>query len=183
MAGRIPGRSRMGGFSYLIVLFAVALAGTAMAGVGMSWHTAQQREKERELLFIGNQIRAAIASYLVRGPGGAPRYPATLEDLVKDPRFPVPVRHLRKIYRDPMTGKAEWGLIAAPGGGIMGVYSVSEAAPLKRSGFDAPNLVFEERTKALGDKMTYKEWQFVHLANSLSQIRFAPAASGATARP
>lgn len=152
------------GFSYLVLLFAVAIAAAGLAGTGMVWHTAQQREKEAELLFIGNQFRQAIASYSARTPGNLRRYPGALEELLKDPRFPMPVRHLRKLYRDPITGTTDWGLIVAPGGGIMGVYSKSEAAPLKRAGFDLPNRVFEERTKALGEKMAYKEWQFVYIA-------------------
>lgn len=163
-------KSAMAGFSYLGLLFAVAIAASALAGTGMLWHTAQQREREKELLYIGNQFRTAIASYLARTPGGALRYPPSLEDLVKDPRYPTTMRHLRKLYRDPMTGKPEWGLVPAPGGGIMGVYSQSEAAPLKRADFDSPNRVFEEHAKALGDKMTYRNWQFVHVTTAA--IRF-----------
>ena len=147
------------GFSYLVLLFAVAIAGAGMAGTGIVWHTAMQREKEAELLFIGNQFRDAITSYYLRML--ARQYPLSLEDLIKDPRFPDTVRHLRKLYRDPMTGTTDWGLIAAPGGGIMGVYSKSEAAPLKRVDFDAPNLVLEDRARQLGDKLTYKDWHFV----------------------
>ena len=151
------------GFSYLLILFSVAIAAGGLAGTGIVWHTALQREKERELLFIGDQFRRALASYQQRTPAGAPPYPPSLEDLLKDKRFPVTVRHLRKLYRDPITGTLEWGLIAAPGGGIMGVYSKSEKRPLKRADFDLPNRVFEERTLQLGEKMTYKDWQFVNI--------------------
>jgi type II secretory pathway pseudopilin PulG len=143
-----------------VLLFAVAIAAAGLAGTGIVWHTALQREKEAELLFIGNQIRNAIASYYLRG---ARVYPASLEDLLKDPRFPGTVRHLRKLYRDPITNTTDWGLIAAPGGGIMGVYSKSEAAPLKRAEFDAPNRGLEDRAKQLGDKLAYKDWQFVYV--------------------
>ena len=162
--------SRQRGFTYLVLLFTVAITAAGLGGTGILWHTAQQRQKEVELLFIGNQIRNAIASYYARTPGNLRRYPASLEELLKDPRFPTTVRHLRKLYRDPITANAQkpgdWGLITAPGGGIMGVYSTSEAAPLKRAGFDLPNRVFEERTVTLGDKMTYKEWQFVYVGTA-----------------
>ena len=147
------------GFSYLVLLFAVAIAAAGMAGTGIVWHTALQREKEAELLFIGNQFRDAITSYYLRML--ARQYPLSLEDLIKDPRFPDTVRHLRKLYRDPITGTTDWGLIAAPGGGIMGVYSKSELAPLKRADFDAPNLALEDRARQLGDKLAYKDWHFV----------------------
>ena len=155
--------SRQRGFSYLILLFAVAIMGAGLGGTGILWHTAQQRQKEVELLFIGNQIRNALASYYAVTPGNLRRYPGSLEELLKDPRFPTTVRHLRKLYRDPISATPTWGLIAAPGGGIMGVYSTSEAAPLKRSGFDLPNRAFEERSIALGDKMSYREWQFAYI--------------------
>jgi type II secretory pathway pseudopilin PulG len=147
------------GFSYLVLLFAVAIAAAGMAGTGIVWHTALQREKEAELLFIGNQFREAITSYYLRML--ARQYPLSLEDLIKDPRFPDTVRHLRKLYRDPITGTTDWGLIAAPGGGIMGIYSKSELAPLKRADFDAQNLELEDRARLLGDKLAYKDWHFV----------------------
>lgn len=170
--------SRQSGFTYLILLFTVAITAAGLGGTGILWHTAQQRQKEVELLFIGNQIRTAIASYYAQTPGNLRRYPASLDELLKDPRFPSTVRHLRKLYRDPITTNAQkpgdWGLITAPGGGIMGVYSTSEAAPLKRAGFDLPNRVFEERTVTLGDKMTYKEWQFVYVGTAPQPMRPAP---------
>ena len=153
---------RADGFTYLVLLFAVAIAATGLAGTGIVWHTVQQREKEAELLFVGNQMRAAIASFYERSPGNLRRFPASFDELLKDPRFPTTVRHLRKLYRDPITGTTDWGMIIAPGGGIMGVYSESEAAPRKRADFDAPNRVFEERAKALREKMTYKDWQFAY---------------------
>ena len=162
------------GFSYLVLLFAVAIAAAGMAGTGIVWHTANQREKEVELLYIGNQIRNAIASYNLRTPGNLRRYPASLEELVKDPRFPATVRHLRKLYRDPMTGTTEWGLITAPGGGIMGVYSTSAAAPLKRADFDLPNRIFEDRTRSLGETMTYKDWQFIYAGAVFVRAPSAP---------
>lgn len=156
-------RSRNSGFSYLIVLFVVAIMGAGMATLGTLWHTASVRAKEAELLWTGGAIRAAIASYYERSPGGAKRYPPSLQDLVVDPRFPTPVRHLRRIYRDPITGTSDWGLVPAPGGGIMGVYSQIEAAPLKRADFVGPDRVFEERTVQQKEKMTYLDWQFVYL--------------------
>lgn len=146
-----------------MLLFTVALAGAALAGTGMVWHTAQMREKEKELLFAGNEFRNAIRAYYLATPSGLQRFPPTLEDLMKDPRFPTTVRHLRKLYRDPVTGGTDWGLVAAPGGGIMGVYSKSEATPRKRADFAPPNQVFAELSKKDEDKLTYQDWKFVFL--------------------
>jgi len=113
------------GFTYLIALLLIAASGFGLAALGEAWSHARQREKEAELRWIGNQFRHAIALYYHRSPAAGARYPQTLEDLIEDRRFPMPQRYLRRIYADPMTGKTEWGLIAAPGGGIMGVQSLS----------------------------------------------------------
>jgi hypothetical protein len=67
--------------------------------------------------------------YFQRSPGTAKRYPARLGDLLEDRRFLSRQRYLRRIYVDPMTGKAEWGLVQAPQGGVMGVYSLAEGKP------------------------------------------------------
>ena len=68
----------------------------------------------------------------------------------------MPVRHLRRLYRDPMSGETDWGLVEAPGGaGVMGVHSRSEDAPIKSGNFSAQNAEFEKATK-------YADWKFVH---------------------
>jgi hypothetical protein len=64
------------------------------------------------------------------------------------------VRYLRRLYPDPITGKEEWGLVKSADGGFAGVYSLSEAAPLKTAGFAVRDASFEGKTK-------YAEWQFV----------------------
>src|SRR5262249_9242669 len=100
--------SRARGFTYLAMLAAVAVIGIGLAAAGEVWSQARQREREQELLFAGNQFRQAIALYERRTPGGARRYPEKLADLLLDKRYPVVQRYLRRIYADPMTGKAEW---------------------------------------------------------------------------
>ena len=94
---------RHDGFTYLALLFAVAAMGTLLAVTGMLWSSAQQRLKERELLFIGNAYRNAIATYYEKAPGTLKRYPQTLEDLLLDKRQLAVVRYLRRSYVDPMT--------------------------------------------------------------------------------
>jgi type II secretory pathway pseudopilin PulG len=142
------------GFTYLGILIAMALFGVALAATGEVWRTASKREREQELLFVGNAFRNAFTSYYSRTPAGKPRYPRVLEDLVEDHRFPVPVRHLRRIYADPVTGKAEWGLIEIPGVGITGVHSLSEAAPLKTGNFAPVDAKLEGAER-------YSDWKFV----------------------
>ncbi|PXW88949.1 type II secretory pathway pseudopilin PulG [Nitrosomonas sp. Nm84] len=99
------------GFVYLWALFSVVLAGIVMAGTGQMWQTKSQREKEAELMFIGEEFRKAIMSY---HNSGTKQYPESLEDLLKDDRSPNVKRHLRKIYVDPITNTTEWGLVAEP---------------------------------------------------------------------
>jgi type II secretory pathway pseudopilin PulG len=148
------------GFSYLGLLFLVATMGVVLAATGMIWSTAQQRNKERQLLFIGNQFRMAIATYYEKTPGTVKRYPNNLNDLLKDNRQLATARYLRRIYIDPMTNKPDWGLVQAPDGGIMGVYSLSNEAPLKRSNFRQRDLDFENAN-------SYMKWKFVYEPQSL----------------
>lgn len=140
---------------YLAVLLFVAITGAALAAAGTLWHTAQVREKERELLFAGNEYRRAIQLYYLNSLGGLRQYPRELADLVKDPRLPAVRRYLRKLYRDPMTGKAEWGLMKNPDGGIIGVYSLSDEAPFKTANFRKGDAEFEGKEK-------YSDWKFVY---------------------
>lgn len=143
---------RQRGVGYLAVLFVLAALGFLLAGAGEVWDTAARRERERELLFVGQQYRNAIIAYRDRTPGVAKEYPRTLADLLEDRRFPFTVRHLRRLYRDPVTGGSEWGLIKA-GDGIVGVYSLSPAVPLKQDNFPAG-------LEAFAGRASYREWVF-----------------------
>jgi hypothetical protein len=145
-----------GGFTFLTVLFLVALMGAGLVSVSQFWHIQAKREKEAELLFIGNQFRRSIGAYYERSPGAFRQFPKQLSDLVRDPRFPDVQRHLRKVYADPMTGKAEWALMRGPDGGIIGVHSVSTEKPLKVAGFTGLNV-------QLADSTAYRDWKFAYL--------------------
>lgn len=57
------GKLKQLGFTYIGVLMLVAIAGIGLAGVGIVWHQDAQREREKELLFIGDEYRQAIGSY------------------------------------------------------------------------------------------------------------------------
>lgn len=142
------------GFSYLWVLMAVALMSVGMVVAAEVYMTSARRENEKELLFIGRQFREAIARYYESMPGGAKHYPQSLDSLLRDPRFPGMRRHLRRIYIDPMTGKAEWGVLRV-GKRIVGVHSVSVAAPLKVGNFEPADAGFAGKKK-------YSEWVFTH---------------------
>lgn len=155
--GRVMSCHRQRGYIYLWTLFATMLAGVMLAAAGEVWQTTSQREKELELLFIGDQFRRAITSYhdAAQATTAASRYPETLAQLLEDKRGPKPLRHLRKIFFDPMTNSFEWGLIEQENGGITGVYSLSTAQPIKRAGFPEDYAKFEKAKN-------YQDWQFVH---------------------
>lgn len=144
------------GFTFLGVLAFLVVTGIALTAASKYWSTVIKREKEEELLFRGDQIKSAIASYYDNTPQGRkPSYPKSLEDLLKDPRFLTLRRHLRKVYKDPITEDGTWGLIRDAKGGIKGVFSRSNLKPIKTGNFSEE---YEDFEKA----KTYSDWRFVH---------------------
>ena len=144
-------RARQSGFTYIGLLFAVAIIGITLATVGVVWSTQAQRDREAELLWVGNQYRVAIAHY--RAAGG--QFPQQLTDLVQDERVPQARHFLRRLYPDPMTGQADWQLITVPGGsGILGVASSSRGKPIKVTGFADQDEAFEGAE-------CYCDWKFI----------------------
>lgn len=147
------GRQR--GVAFLALLLLIAVMGAALAAVGSLWPTVQQRIKERELLFVGLQYRRAIQQYYERSPGQK-AYPPSLDALLRDERMAGMKRYLRRPYRDPLTNSMAWGLVPAPSGGIMGVYSLAPGQPLRRANFP-------RELGWMGGKLSYADWQFVYL--------------------
>lgn len=148
---RLP--DRQSGVALLALLIGLVVMGLLLAATGEVWKTTVQREREKELLFIGMQFRTAIFSYRDNSPAGNREYPRTLADLLEDKRFPYPMRHIRRLYRDPMTNSDNWGLLKM-GDRIIGVYSLSEAMPFKQSDFP-------KGLEALTGSASYQQWVFV----------------------
>jgi type II secretory pathway pseudopilin PulG len=166
-------RFRAAGFTYLTALFVVAILAGGLALAGTWWEQIAQREREAELLFIGHQYRRAIGLYYDSTPGSVKRYPAALEDLLKDPRQPATQRYLRRLYPDPLGGK-EWGVVKGSDGGVAGIYSLSEAKPIKAAGFRVRDAAFEGAQK-------YADWKFMHTPSA--QPGGKPPAGGAPVAP
>lgn len=154
MRGERTGSSgrRGGGFTYIGLLIGVVILGIFLSAAGTLWSVASRRDKEIELLFVGHQFRSAIGRYYA---AGGFHFPRELQDLVNDDRSAVPRHFLRQIYRDPMTGEADWDIIRAPDGGVMGVASTSKATTIKRANFDLVDFGFN-------DKECYCDWQFIY---------------------
>ena len=142
------------GVAFIGLLLMIAAMGASLAVAGTIWHQVRQREKESELLFVGMQYRDAIRRYY-EASTGAQTYPPSLEVLLLDPRYPSIRRHLRRPWLDPLSGGGEWGLVKAPEGGIMGVYSLAVATPIKRAKFPV-HLGWKDGL------VSYADWRFVY---------------------
>lgn len=147
------------GFILLGMLVLMLIAGYALAECAAKWQDSVRREREQELLKIGDTIRKAIGSYYQLTPGVVKQYPPNLEALLHDDRFPMPQRYLRKLYIDPITQQANWGLLQAPSGGVMGIYSLSHDKPFKTHNFSFPYQSFE-------NLKAYESWYFVYVPKS-----------------
>ncbi|MGA8148515.1 MAG: type II secretion system protein [Gallionellaceae bacterium] len=142
------------GFTYLGLLILLAIMGIVSAvavQVGVVMH---RRAAEEALLNVGSEFSRALESYRRATPAGQPDEPSTLQDLLRDPRFPGVVRHLRKLYYDPITGQQDWGIQREEESKqIVGVFSLSDAKPIKIANFDL-------RFKDFAGKSSYQEWVF-----------------------
>lgn len=128
--------------------------GAGLAAIGTWWSTVAQRDREEELLFTGEQFRNAIRSYYDSTPDAAKVFPRTLEDLVEDNRGVKPRRHLRQIFRDPMTGTRDWGLVRA-GDRIIGVHSLHAGVPIRRANFT-------QLQEDFASANSYRDWKFAY---------------------
>ncbi|MFC3684720.1 type II secretion system protein [Hydrogenophaga luteola] len=150
------------GFAYIFLLIVVAVIAGASANSlsqGSNWG---RRHSEQELLVVGQAFEAALHSYAgqrqlahasAEANVNALDGPASLEELLLDPRTSHTLRHLRKLFADPITGRREWGVVRNNAGQIVGVYSLSEAEPIKRSGFP-PSQAYFAKAKS------YRDWVF-----------------------
>jgi type II secretory pathway pseudopilin PulG len=148
-----PRRQR--GFTLAFVLTVAFVGGLLAAMAAKLWSAQTQVDRERELLWAARQYQRAIVSFtLALPPDGTPRAPRTFAELTDDRRFVPPRRHLRRLYSDPFTGKADWAAIRGDDGGIVGLRSQSASRPRASDGLWPDTRVF-------GDAKTYADWKFV----------------------
>lgn len=170
---------RQAGFTYLGLIIFVTIIGLVGAATLKIGALLQRAAAEEELLDIGAAFSAALDSYAAATPQGASPYPPSLRELLKDPRVPGVRRHLRKIFVDPLTGKAEWGVVYLGDGttGVVAVHSLSTARPLKVANFDS-------RFAGLDNADTVSAWRFKARDPALGQGPVQPQPrSGAPAAP
>jgi type II secretory pathway pseudopilin PulG len=199
MARPVPCAPREAGFTYVGLIVLVAIVGLVGAATLKADALLRRAAAEQELLEIGAAFSAALQSYAEATPRGQPPYPPSLQELLKDPRSPAIRRHLRKIFVDPVSGKAEWGIVYAGagagavigsgaggnggnagnggnnGGGVLAVYSLSNAKPLKVANFDA-------RFANLENREHISDWKFAALGKGVGQPG-QPGQSGQPGQP
>jgi type II secretory pathway pseudopilin PulG len=177
MRARARGR-REGGFTYLGLIILVTVIGLVGAATLKIDALLRRARAEQELLEVGAAFSEALRTYAEATPKGQPAQPPSLKELLKDPRFPGVRRHLRKIFVDPLTGKAEWGIVWTNPGerkGVLAVYSLSKAKPLKQGHFDMRFSGFE-------NKEHVSDWKFVATGQALmqGQVQGQPLLAGQT---
>ena len=149
-SGRAAGQH---GVSYLMLLVALAVIGSSALYSVRLGAEIQRRWAEDELLRVGAEFDRAFASYRAARPvsSGAVS-PRELTDLLRDPRYPSPRRHLRKLFADPLGARA-WGVLRASDGSIVGVFSLASGAPFKQRSFSGSRAHFNE-------SQSYADWVF-----------------------
>ena len=152
-APRRPPREQ-GGLVLIALLLMLMLVGIGALSAAEVWSTARKREREVELLWVGDQYRRAVESYWRTTPGPRKVLPASIDQLLNDDRFPNPVHHLRQAYRDPMAEDVEFEPIVI-NNALVGVHSTSKQAPMKHAHFP-------KRYEQFGapDVQDYSQWLF-----------------------
>jgi type II secretory pathway pseudopilin PulG len=160
-ANRLPStarpapRSRQGGLVLIALLLMLMLVGIGALSAAEIWATARKREREVELLWVGEQYRHAVESYWKTTPGPRKILPSSISQLLNDDRFPNAVHHLRQVYRDPMAEDVDFEPIII-NNALVGVHSTSKQAPMKHAHFP-------RRYEQFAAAEDYSQWQFVFL--------------------
>ncbi len=117
-------RSKEAGYTLLLVVFLLASMIIVAASAAPNVLTQGRREKEREMIWRGEQYERAIGLYYLKFG----KYPTKIEDLTNQTNG---VRFLRKAYADPMNkDDGSWRFIyVGPNGQLIG--SVSQTSLLQ----------------------------------------------------
>lgn len=126
--GRATPTGRQGGYTYLLMLFVVAVAGYGLALLGESWYSAARRELAEQTAFALDAYARALASYRLATPDGASYRPRRLADLLEDRRSGSLRRHLRQLYPNPASRGQDW-VIRVDGLGIVAVCLATVGKP------------------------------------------------------
>lgn len=101
------------GYTLVALLVGLTVMAILHASVLPLASAQAQRDREAELIFRGLQYAEGIRVFRRRFG----RYPVSLKEMIE-----TKPRALRKLWKDPMTGSADWGLVtlASPGQNLPG---------------------------------------------------------------
>ena len=174
-----------------MVVMLITVMNVMVAMVLPLWSGMIRRDKEEELISRGLQYAEAIRVFQRRFG----RLPVQLDELIK-----VEPRSIRRLWEDPMTGKADWVLIfeGAPPGTPGGAIDPATGRPLPPGtpipatppgASDEENLpqpvgpIRGVRSRATGegfhvflDQTSYESWEF--RSDIFTRFRAAPSENG-----
>lgn len=170
--GRRPaGRAHHRGFTLAGLIVVLAVMAIALTVAIQSVTFQKRRENEEELIFRGQQFVEAIRLFRARNG----RFPLSLDEL-----YTAKPRVIRKQWRDPMTGKADWrpllfgqdGQTVTPPTGVRAT-PAPQPTPQATPGPGAPgepqggpivgvsSRSCEESIRVLDGRTRYCDWKFV----------------------
>jgi type II secretory pathway pseudopilin PulG len=145
------GKNGQAGFTYLLLLAGLSVMAFILLRSTEPLANRWRQQQEAQLLFAGDAIRSAIAQYR-QNPQADGCFPVNFQQLLNDNRGGRTRYLLRRLYTDPLTGK-DWSKIYDGSGRWVGVHSLAQGSPLKKTGFAQRYETFKEATR-------YSDWQF-----------------------
>lgn len=95
MKAKPTGSENDRGYIMVVLLVGMAVAAIWMSALLPAWRQQEQRQREEDLIFIGEQYARAIVLYQMKNRDA---YPPSIEALVSG-------HYLRKQWKDPITGE------------------------------------------------------------------------------
>ena len=92
--------NRTRGFTYLTLLFVIAIVSVGLTAVGEMWSRRVERERAVQAEWVAKKVARARQSYYDASPGTVKQWPASTAELLEDRRFLGMRRHLREDYRN-----------------------------------------------------------------------------------
>jgi hypothetical protein len=133
------------GVTFLMTMFIITIMGVMLGLTGQSWKQIMEREREKELLFRGSQIKEAIENWY--NPKYRPR------DLPLD-RVPRPLTDLKDLLQDPY--------MLATFRYLPHNYAMELDSKNPRCGTDCPKLKVNE------DPLTGQNWEVIKCDTSVA---------------
>lgn len=102
------GGDREHGVIFIWVLVSLFVLAVLLMAAAQPASIIMHREREKELVFRGQEYTEAIRRYMMENHG---TFPTHLKDLMK-PGGPKRIRYIRHLYSNPFARDGKWGLLA-----------------------------------------------------------------------